>query len=173
VIKPCSCKLQGVRYYTEKNPGLVLTLEQFYPYCGHLDNPDYPTQDLYFGLPDLIYQPKTKWTQNNLFNRFHRKTIAEIIDKDSKMITGYFYLTPIDIFKLDFKNQFYINGHYLRLNNIIDYNPNILDTTKCEFFKAIEKPLFEYRNIVERFSGSGSGIVEDSTDRTVIGELED
>lgn len=169
----------GLRYssrkwfYTQKNPLLSSTLEEFYPYCGHLDNPDYPTQDLNFGLPDIIYQPKTLWTENNLFNRFHRKTIAEITDKDSKMVTGYFYLTPIDIFKLDFKNQFYVNGHYLRLNKIIDYNPNILDTTKVEFFKAIEKPLFNYGDIVERFSDSGSGVIGDDNDRTDIGELED
>ena len=126
-----------------------------------------------FGLPDLIYQPKKLWTDNNLFNRFHRKTIVEISDKDSKLVTGYFYLTPIDIFKLDFKNQFYVNGHYLRLNRIIDYNPNILDTTKVEFFKAIEKPLFEYGNIVERFNTNGTGEIGDDNDRTDIGELED
>lgn len=160
-------------YYTQRNPSLTSTLEDFYPYCGHLDNPDFPTQDLNFGLPEIIYQPKRLWTDNNLYNRFHRKTIEEISDKDSKLVTGYFYLTPVDIYNLDFKNQFYINGHYLRLNKIIDYNPNILDLTKCEFFKAIEKPIFEYGNIVERFSGSGSGIIEDSTDRTEVGELEE
>lgn len=159
-------------YYTQKKPILSSTLEDFYPYCGHLDNPDYPTQDLNFGLPDIIYQPKTLWTENNLFNRFHRKTITEITDKDSKLVTGYFKLSPIDIYKLDFKNQFFVNGHYLRLNKIIDYNPNILDTTKVEFYKCLDKPVFDYGNIVERFTSSGSGVISDSTDRTDIGALD-
>jgi hypothetical protein len=109
--------------------------ETEYPYCGHLDDVVEPTFDLSFGVPSELYYNATAYTNNNLFNKYHKKFIEEITDKDSKLITCYLNLTPVDICNLDFRNQFYIDGILLRLNKIIDYNPLANTSTKCEFIK--------------------------------------
>jgi len=111
------------------------TSSDFYPYAGHLDSTANPGIDLNYGVPREIYYSTTLYTNNNLFNVYHRKFIQEITDKDSKILTGYFYLTPKDIYLLDFRNQFFVDGHLLRLNKIYDYNPLKNEVTKCEFIK--------------------------------------
>lgn len=111
------------------------TTESTYPYAGHLDDVANPTIDLSFGVPNEVYYTATSYTNNNLYNAYYKQFIEEITDKDSKIVTGHFYLTPKDILTLDFRNQFYVDGHYLRLNKVIDYNPINQGITKCEFIK--------------------------------------
>ena len=114
------------------------TTETTYPYAGHVDIPLLPTIDLNFGVPKEIYYITSEYTNNNLYNKYYKKYIEEITDKDSKIITAYFYLTPLDIYLLDFRNQFFVDGNMLRLNKIYDYNPLSNELTKCEFIKIKE-----------------------------------
>ena len=114
------------------------TTETTYPYAGHVDVPLLPTLDLSFGVPQDIYYVTQYYTNANLYNNYYKKYIEEITDKDSKIITAYFYLNPLDIFLLDFRNQFFVDGSLLRLNKIYDYNPLSNDLTKCEFIKIKE-----------------------------------
>ena len=118
------------------------TTETTYPYAGHVDTPLLPTFDLNFGVPQDIYYITTAYTNNNLYNKYYKKYIEEITDKDSKIITAYFYLTPLDIYLLDFRNQFFVDGNLLRLNKIYDYNPLSNELTKCEFIKIKEALAF-------------------------------
>jgi hypothetical protein len=111
------------------------TTETDYAYAGHVDEPLLPTLDLSFGVPQQIFYDTTFYTNNNLYNKFYKKYIEEITDKDSKIIRAFFYLTPLDIFLLDFRNQFFVDGNLLRLNKVYDYNPLGSDLTKCEFIK--------------------------------------
>lgn len=111
------------------------TTETTYPYCGMMDVPTNPTFTLDFGVPFELFYFTSVYTNNNLFNKYHRQFIEEITDKDSKIVTGWFALNPLDILKLDFRNEFFIDGHFLRLNKIYDYNPVISTLTKCEFIK--------------------------------------
>jgi hypothetical protein len=48
------------------------------------------------------------------------------------------YLTTSDIYSLDFAKLIYIDGALWRLNKVIDFNPTVPDSTKCEFLKVIE-----------------------------------
>ena len=118
------------------------TTETTYPYAGHVDTPLLPTFDLNFGVPQDIYYITTAYTNNNLYNKYYKKYIEEITDKDSKIITAYFYLSPLDIYLLDFRNQFFVDGNLLRLNKIYDYNPLSNELTKCEFIKIKEALAF-------------------------------
>jgi hypothetical protein len=111
-------------------------------YAGHLDNPVSPTLDLSFGVPQEIYYNTNLYTNNNIFNRFHKKLIDEITDRDSKILTAYFYLRPSDIRNLDFRNQFYFQNDYFRLNKVFDYDPLKNDVTKCEFLKIKDAGTF-------------------------------
>lgn len=107
-----------------------------YPYAGHLDNVWLPYYDLNFGYPKATYYNYGAWTDNNLYNRFHRQYIEEITDRHSKIITAYLRLKPSDINTLDFAYLIRLDNHLLRLNKIIDYNVNNDGLTKCEFIKV-------------------------------------
>ena len=114
------------------------TTETSYPYAGHVDEPLLPTVDLSFGVPQEIYYLATVYGNNTLYNKYYKKYIEEITNKDSKIITAYFYLTPLDIYLLDFRNQFFVDGNLLRLNKVYDYNPLSNELTKCEFLRIKE-----------------------------------
>lgn len=112
----------------------------YYGYGGHLDDPDSPTADINFGAPKEIYFTlATTYPSANLFNGYWSDYVAEISDKDSKLLTCNVRLTDMDIYNLDFSKPIWIDGTLWRLNKIVDYNPMIDDTTKCEFIKVIEQ----------------------------------
>ena len=128
-------------YNIQTSSGTIYS-QSNYPYAGHLDNVIYPTFDLSFGMPIEVYYTATAYTDGNLFNRYWKKMIDEITDKDSKIVRGYFHLNPIDIHLLDFRDLFYFERDLYRLNKIIDYNPAEVKPTLCEFIKVKEAPSF-------------------------------
>ena len=110
-----------------------------YGYAGHLDDPIEPTLDLNFGAPNEVYFKLTNpYPSANLFNAWWDEYLAEIINKDSKLLSCYLYLTVQDIYSLDFAQLIYIDGALWRLNKVIDFNPNIVQTTKVELLRVIE-----------------------------------
>lgn len=133
-------KITGVSNWNIKgDSGNVGTTLNSYGYGGHLDDPDAPTADINFGVPKEIYfSLAITYPSANLYNAFWSDYIAEITDKDSKLLTCSVYLKNSDIFSLDFSKLIYIDGALWRLNKVIDYNPTSPDSTKCEFLKVIE-----------------------------------
>lgn len=146
-ISPYSANIRILYYGGVKNAGASWKYmsdlsgdsdETTYSYAGHLDDPYNPTIDLLFDLPEEIYfSGGATYTNNNLFNKYYRQFIEEITDKDSKLVTAYFNLKPIDIANLNFKNFPHVDGINFRLNKIIDYNPigDVDQTTKVEIVK--------------------------------------
>ena len=124
-----------------------------YPYAGHLTHPGtggiIPQQDINFGIPRQLFYSGNAYTGNllytnaNLFNVFHRNHVIEITNKDSKLMTAMFYLEPLDIMNLDFRDQIQIDNSYWRINEIKDYNPFKEQLTKVELFKVIVKEPLE------------------------------
>jgi len=110
-----------------------------YTYVGHLDDPFTPTNDINFGAPKEIYFQATTYPTTNLFNAFYSDYMAEITDKDSKLLTCNALLNTIDIYNLDFGKLIWIDGVLFRLNTIEGYNPMDYTTTKVSLLKAIEK----------------------------------
>jgi hypothetical protein len=129
-----------------KNGGTTLATYNDYGYAGHLffDTASFtatninPTSDINFGAPAEIYFRVQQYTSANLFNSYWSEYIAEITDKDSKLLTAQIKLNDVDIYNLDFGKLLYIDGSLWRLNRILDYNPIAMQTTKCEFLKVIE-----------------------------------
>ena len=114
--------------------GGTSTTKTKYPYTGHLDNPTAPTSDINFGMPRFIgLAPGTEMTNNNLFNAYWSKYMQEVTDKDSKIVKGSFYLTPADMEKLSFRDLYFFDGNYFRLNKIEDYDPINPSVNICEF----------------------------------------
>jgi hypothetical protein len=104
-----------------------------------LDDPDNPAADINFGAPkEINFTLATPYPSANLFNAFWSDYLAEISDKDSKLLSCFVRLTDADIYSLDFSRLIWIDGSLWRLNKVVDYNPMDNDTTKCEFLKVIE-----------------------------------
>ena len=132
-----SLKVTGVAAWDIKDGVTVLDTNTFYGYAGHFDNPDLPSNDLNFGaLKELFFILSTGDLSVTQFNVYWSTYMAEITDKDSKLLSAWFYLTPKDIVLLDFSKLIYIDGILFRLNKIGDYN--VSNPTDClvELFKV-------------------------------------
>ena len=118
----------------------------YYPYCGHFDNPFNPTYDTNFGLVKEVYYDDNiapiVVTNNNLYNIYYKDMMEGILDPNGKVFEGYFHLTPIDIYKLSFRDLFYHNNAYWRLMKISNYNPTSSELVKCEFQKEVKLTVF-------------------------------
>lgn len=98
-----------------------------YGYAGHLDDPDAPNVDLNFGATKELFFPLlTGALSNNVFNAYYSSYMAEITDKDSRVITATMKFTESDIFNLDFGRYILIDQVLYRLQKIIDYTPGEL-----------------------------------------------
>jgi hypothetical protein len=137
-------KITGVTSWRMKEPseagsanvGPALT---YYGYAGHLDHPTLPTKDINFGVPkELLFSLSVQYPSANLFTSFWGDYLAEIIAKDSKLLSCYLYLDLQDIYSLDFAKLILIDGALWRLNKVNDYNPSVPKTTQVELLRVIE-----------------------------------
>lgn len=127
---------------------LSITTLNAYPYCGMWDNPFTPTADLEFGLTDKIYWTPDYYPTNTLVEQFHKNTLLDIIDINSKLLEASFHLTPSDISQHDFRNIILIDNAYWRVNKIKDYNPIGTDkTTKVVLYKINNINIFTPDNV--------------------------
>lgn len=127
----------GVTSWNIKNGVTVLTSRTDYGYAGHFDDPDAPTNDLNFGATrELFFTLLSGDTSANQFNVYWSSYMAEITDKDSKLVSAYFYLTPKDIADLDFSKKVNVDGILFRLNSIKDYNASNFTDCEVELLKV-------------------------------------
>jgi hypothetical protein len=133
-------KITGVTSWSIRNGvgGSVIASYSDYGYAGHLDDPYNPQADINWGVTKEVYYNPTSVTAANLFNGYWSEYIAEITDKDSKLLTCSLKLNEVDIYNLDFSKLIYIDGSLWRLNKVLDYNPMDFNVTKVELLKVIE-----------------------------------
>ena len=112
-------------YGTTGQTGLVS-----YPYAGHWDDPLKPSFDINFGLCDFYYYSNFQTTNNNLYNTYWRRTIAQI--NTGKMLIAYFDLDELDIQTLKLNDKIRIDNSWWTINKIIDYSVNQKLLTKVE-----------------------------------------
>lgn len=123
-------KITGIASWniTTNDGATVLNTLTKYGYAGHLDDPTIPANDLNFGATkELFFILSGGSLSSNQFNVYWSNYMAEITDKNSKLVIGNFYLTTKDILNLDFSKYVYVDGIAFRLNAIKDYdatNPN-------------------------------------------------
>lgn len=109
-----------------------------YPYTGMYDHPTLPTNSLEFGPSRKHYWQTPSISMNNLFEKFHKSTLLNIVDKNAMMFEGHFYLTPSDIADFDFRDIVFLQGAYWRVNTI-DYNPSAEEAiSKVVLYKIID-----------------------------------
>jgi hypothetical protein len=131
-------KITGVSSWDILNGVSVLDSVTDYGYAGHFSDPDFPTDDLNFGaLNEVFFELDGGDLSATQFNIYYSGYMSEITNKDSKMLTAKFYLTPRDIFELDFSKYVYVDGVLWRLNKITDYNATVPDTCEVRLLKVI------------------------------------
>jgi DNA phosphorothioation-dependent restriction protein DptG len=114
----------------------VLASPTSYGYAGHFDDPNTPSNDLNFGsTAELFYTLTGGDLSPNQFNVYWSPYMAEITNKDSKLMKASFYLKPTDILALDFSKYIYVDGVLFRLNKITDYNMSKPDKCAVELLK--------------------------------------
>lgn len=137
MAKKVSCTSWNIRNgKTPTSPNLGASLTT-YGYAGHFDDPLNPTKDINFGAASEIYFDPNSYTSNNLFNDYWSEYISEIADKDSKILSCYVHLTPLDIAQLDFSKAVMIDGIRFRLNKVEDFDYTNNELVKVELLKII------------------------------------
>jgi len=117
-----------------------------YPYAGTVDSPQDPYYDLnWFNMEegDFVYYDYARWSNHNLYNVYWKNFIDEVSDPSSMVVRGDFNLSPKDIYNLDFRRIFVVDGVYYRLQKIIDYNPIKDGLTKVELLKLKQPTRFK------------------------------
>ena len=138
----------------------------YYPYAGTVDSAQDPYYDInWFNMEDddFVYWDSARWTNNNLYNAYWSNFINEISDPASKVIQAKVYLTPADIYNLDFRKIYIIDGNYLRLQKVVDYDPMADGLTTCEFLKLKSVSKFSKKWIVVDDFGTYDRIFEPDT----------
>jgi hypothetical protein len=131
-------KMTGVSSWSITNNGSALGSPlTAYGYAGHFDDPKNPTKDINFGASAEIYFDPNVYPTNNLFNDYWSGYIAEIADKDSKLLSCHVYLNDLDIAQLDFSKPVFIDGVLWRINKVMDYDATSGELTKVELLKVI------------------------------------
>jgi hypothetical protein len=137
-------RIMQLRYYSEitewamYNDDTPLTgALTDYLYCGHFDNPEEPLIDINWGVTrELFYNlPTTGNLENNLFFLFYSPYMAEIIDRDSRLLTCEIFLNEGDITNLDFSRFVMVDGALFRLQKIIDWT--VGELCKTELLRVI------------------------------------
>ena len=101
-----------------------------YPLVGHFDDPLTPTFDINFAVCDFYYYQPTNLTDNNLYNRYWRRTMGQI--NNGKMLTAMFNLKEPDIQAMKLNDKIRIDNSWWNINKVIDYDANANKLTKVE-----------------------------------------
>jgi hypothetical protein len=116
-----------------------------YPYLSHFGGVDplNPTFDINFAECQYYYYQVAQNTNNNLYNIYWRRTVAQI--NGGKLLTAYFYLRENDIQLMELNDKIRIDNSWWSINKVIDYNANNLQPTKVELISLeteIDLPTF-------------------------------
>tara|TARA_R110000868_G_scaffold263802_1_gene522427 strand:- start:464 stop:2482 length:2019 start_codon:yes stop_codon:yes gene_type:complete len=139
VIRIMQAKKLTVGSWALKNGGTTLASYTAYGYAGHLNDPTNPTFDINMGVPFELYYEPTLYTSANLFNTYWSSYLAEITDKDSRLLTCTMKLNFKDVYQLDFSKLIWIDGVLYRINKIEDFNASNEDVCKVQLLKIINR----------------------------------
>lgn len=127
-----------------------------YPYAGTVDSPVDPIYDInWYNMEqgDFVYWDNARWSNENLYNKYWSNFINEISDPSSKVIIAKLRLLNKDIYNLDFRKIYVIDGNYLRLQKVIDYDPVNDGMTTCEFLKLKSPSKYRRRYVTTDSNG--------------------
>ena len=101
-----------------------------YPLVGHFDDPLTPSFDINYAICDFYYYQPFSLTDNNLYNRYWRRTMGQI--NNGKMLIANFDLKENDIQALRLNDKIRIDNSWWNINKVIDYDANANKLTRVE-----------------------------------------
>jgi hypothetical protein len=125
-----------------------------YPYVGHFDDPLNPTFDINFSTCAFYYYQPASLTDNNLYNRYWRRTMGQI--NNGKMLTAFFNLKESDIQPLELNDKIRIDNSWWNINRVIDYNANGSELTQVELI-SIDNEV-DFMPFINPFGTPGVGL---------------
>ena len=133
-----------------------------YPYLSHFggDDPLNPIFDINFAECQYYYYQVAQNTNNNLYNRYWRRTVAQI--NGGKLLSAYFSLRETDIQHMALNDKIRIDNSWWSINKVIDYNANDWQPTKVELISLeteIDLPPFITTPYVPVGPGNGEQVV--------------
>jgi hypothetical protein len=133
-----------------------------YPYLSHFGgaSPFNPEFDINFAPCQYYYYQVAQNTNNNLYNSYWRRTVAQI--NGGKLLTAYFLLNEVDIQLMELNDKIRIDNSWWSINKVIDYNANYLQPTKVELISLeteIDLPTFFGGTILPVGPGKGDQTV--------------
>ena len=140
-----------------------------YPYAGTVDSPADPQYDInWYNMEqgDFVYWDNARWTNENLYNKYWSNFINEISDPASKVIIAKLRLVNKDIYNLDFRKIYVIDGNYLRLQKVLDYDPISNGMTTCEFLKLKSPSKYTRRSVITDQNGFSNPVFSQYVDTT-------
>jgi hypothetical protein len=144
--------------FGDDETGTNSTSRTTYPSISNFDNINDPDNDLCFRTPQEVYftnpNGEIKVSNQGLYNKYHKKGLEEVNNKNSKMLECYVNLTPFDVHNLSLRPIYEIDGNHYRLYEMSDYNGK--ETTKCTFLKLTPIDAVVKSNGTTR-GGRGSG----------------
>jgi len=120
------------------------TTETSYPFCNH-----YLMSGTNVSTTDSDIRFKTKYAfdlqfyvdsqpVNDTYAKCWRKYLNNIYNKDARILTANFYLTPEDIAQFKYNDKIFVQNSYYRINKITSYALGKNQSTKVELIKIIE-----------------------------------
>lgn len=113
-----------------------------YPAISHLSSYEYTAStfsDLNFKNQYDFWQVHNDtyvgYTDRDLFNDFWNTRITQIYESDTKLFTGNFVLTPVDIETITFNDKVYFQDAYWRLYEMTDADITSESLVSCKFLK--------------------------------------
>jgi hypothetical protein len=133
-----------------------------YPYLSHFggDDPLNPSFDINFAECQYYYYQVAQNTNNNLYNRYWRRTVAQI--NGGKLLSAYFSLRETDIQHMALNDKIRIDNSWWSINKVIDYNANDWQPTKVELISLeteIDLPPFFASPVIPVGPGNGVQVV--------------
>lgn len=142
-----------------------------YPFAGHFDDPYNPSEDINFGLVEEVYYDDNiediTVTDNNLVNKYYSTMLQQYTSPESKIVKGWFNVTPYDFQNWTFNKLYFFENAYFRLQEISNYNPTGEALTECTFLFLPNVPRFSSSPIqvfgedsASTPSGTGGGTID-------------
>jgi len=122
-----------------------------YPLVGHFDDPLTPSFDINFAICDFYYYQPFNLTDNNLYNRYWRRTMGQI--NNGKMLIANFDLKENDIQALKLNDKIRIDNSWWNINKVIDYDANARKLTRVELISIDNEINFT------KFMGPGGPVI--------------
>jgi len=122
----------------------VYTNKVEYPFAHHYSMNGTQVQetdvDIRFDSRDTFSFSSLVATQtgSDVYEVYWKRYLANIYDKDSRIMNAYFHLTAEDIADFRYNDKVFIQDSYWRVNKISSYAMGVDNSTKVELIKILE-----------------------------------